>query len=189
MREWDYRWYSFNSKWAEGEQMASMRNGQGDGWFCGFGLPGAFLTGFDHESKMSPWNMESPKVWTGVLNSVPEDFKAFATEPAFSMDDTTFCIWRGVRDAQWNTGKISYPEGDDPDGAAWMLAILDGKPDTYKAWAQDYYETPVSLSAVQQIYGHVPLTRELLQELNATTKFESVLADAAEIDYPVACSA
>jgi 7-keto-8-aminopelargonate synthetase-like enzyme len=70
-----------------------------------------------------------------------------------------------------------------------MLAILDGKPDTYKAWAQDYYETPVSLSAVQQIYGHVPLTRELLQELNATTKFESVLADAAEIDYPVACSA
>ena len=68
MREWDYRWYSFNSKWVEGEQMASMRNGQGDGWFCGFGLPGAFLKGFDHESKMSPWNMESPKVWTGVLN-------------------------------------------------------------------------------------------------------------------------
>jgi hypothetical protein len=33
MREWDYRYYSFNSKWAEGEQMASMRNGQGDGWY------------------------------------------------------------------------------------------------------------------------------------------------------------
>ena len=63
MREWDYGYYSFNSKWAEGEQMASMRNGQGDEWFCGFGLPGAFLKGFDHESKMSPWNMETPKVW------------------------------------------------------------------------------------------------------------------------------
>jgi hypothetical protein len=188
MREWDFRQYSFNSKWAQGEHMGSMRNGQGDGWFCAFGLPGAFLKGFDHESEMSPWNMETPKVWPGVLDSVPEAFKAFATEPAFLMDDTTFCIWRGVRDAQWNTGKISYSEGDDPDGSAWMLAILDGNPDTYKAWAEDYYENPVSLSAVQQIYGHLPLTLELVQELNATTDFKSVLTDAAEIDYPVARS-
>ena len=29
-REWDYRYYSFNSKWGAGEWMASMRNGQGD---------------------------------------------------------------------------------------------------------------------------------------------------------------
>src|SRR5712691_5469458 len=135
MREWDYGYYSFNSKWAEGEQMASMRNGQGEAWFCGFGLPGAFLKGFDHESKMSPWNMETPKVWPGVLDNIPEDFKPFATEPAFSMNDTTFCTWRGVRDAQWNTEKFSYPEGDDPDGSAWMLAVLDGNPDAYKAWA------------------------------------------------------
>src|SRR5580658_2003948 len=58
------------------------------------------VKGFDHESKMSRWNMETPKVWPGVLDSVPEDFKAFATEPAFqcSMDHTAFCIWRGVRD-------------------------------------------------------------------------------------------
>jgi hypothetical protein len=33
MPEWDNRYYSFNSKWAENEQMASMRNGQGDGWY------------------------------------------------------------------------------------------------------------------------------------------------------------
>jgi hypothetical protein len=69
-----------------------------------------------------------------------------------------------------------------------MLAILDGNLDTYKTWAEDYYETTVSLPAVQQIYGHVPLTLELVQELNATTDFESVLTDAAEIDYPVARS-
>jgi hypothetical protein len=49
--------------------------------------------------------------------------------------------------AQWNTEKISYAESDDPDGSAWILAILDGKPDTYKARAEDYYETPVSSSA------------------------------------------
>ena len=185
-RNWEYRYYSFNSKWAENEQMASMRNGQGDGWYCGFGLPGAFLKGFDHESAMSPWSMEISKVWPGVLDAIPEDFKSFATEPAFSMEDTTFWIWRSVQDAQWNSGKISYPAGDDPDGSAWMLSILDGNPSTYKAWAEDYYERSVSLSAVQQIYGRMPLTQELAQELNATVEFESVLADAADIDYPAA---
>ena len=38
--EWDLRYYSF-SKWAEGEMMASMRNGSGDDWFLLFGPPGA----------------------------------------------------------------------------------------------------------------------------------------------------
>ena len=184
MREWDYRYYSFNSKWAEGEQMASMRNGEGDGWYCGFDVAGAFLKGFDHESEMSPWSMEISKVWPGVLDGVPGEFKSFATEPAFSMEDTTFCIWRKIQNAQWNTGKISYPAGDDPDGSEWMLSILDANPSTYTAWAEGYYERSVSLSAVQQIYGHAPLTQELAQELNANAVIESLLADAAEIDYP-----
>jgi hypothetical protein len=66
-----------------------------------------------------------------------------------------------------------------------MLSILDQKPSTYKAWAEDY-EHSVSLSAVGQIYRHLPLTQELARELNASVDFESVLADAAEIDYPAA---
>jgi 7-keto-8-aminopelargonate synthetase-like enzyme len=65
-----------------------------------------------------------------------------------------------------------------------MLSILDANPSTYKAWAEDYYERSVTLSAVQQIYGHAPLTQELAQELNTNVVIESLLADAAEIDYP-----
>jgi hypothetical protein len=185
MREWDYRYYSFNSKWAQGEQMASMRNGQGDGWYCGFGVRGAFLKGFDHESVMSPWRTKPSKLWPGILDSVPDDFKSFATEPAFSMQDTTFCIWRGIPASRWEAGKITYPDGDDPDGSGWMLSIFDKNPDTYKAWAEDYYERPVSASAVQQIYGNMPLTQQLVHELNGDAEFDGILADAAEIDYPV----
>ena len=185
MREWDYRYYSFNSKWAAKEQMASMRNGQGDGWYCVFGHQGTLLKGFDHESEMSPLSMEIPKVWPGVLDAVPEAFKPFATEPAFSMEDTTFCIWRGIGDTQWSIGEVSFPSADDPDGSEWMLSILEGDPRSYKAWAEDYYECPVSLPAVQRIYGHTPLTQELVQELNKTAELESLLADATEIDYPV----
>src|SRR5690349_3975316 len=32
--EWEYRYYSFNSKWARGEQMGSMRDGCGDDFFA-----------------------------------------------------------------------------------------------------------------------------------------------------------
>jgi len=31
--EWAYRYYSFDSKWGEGEMMASMRDGSGDEYF------------------------------------------------------------------------------------------------------------------------------------------------------------
>jgi len=176
------RYYSFQSQWAEGEQMASMRNGEGDGWYCIFGLRGALLKGFDHECEM--WSLTDPKVWPGVLDGVPEKFRPFLAEPAFSMKGTTFCIWRSTEDTQWNAGEIFYPDGDDPDGSKWMLSILDGNPRTYTAWAEIYYECSLALSAVQQIYGFVPLIPKLAQELNATVQFECVLSDAVEIGYP-----
>lgn len=53
--EWDYRYYSFNSNWATGEMMASMRNGSGDEYFILFNSQGAIMKGFAHESAMSPW--------------------------------------------------------------------------------------------------------------------------------------
>jgi hypothetical protein len=185
-REWDYRFYSFNSNWATGEVMASMRNGQGDSWFCVFGTPGVFLKGFDHESVMSPWNKKPHNVWPGVLENIPEAFKTFATEPVFSMDDTTFCIWRGIHDTDWKAGSIAFPDVKDPDGSEWMLSILDGSPNTYKGWSEGHYEHSISFSAVQQIYKCRPLTAEVIRALNPNVDFPSILGDAAEIGYPVA---
>lgn len=184
-RQWEYRYYMFNNKWAEGEQMASMDNSSGDKFYCAFGSAGAFLKGFDHESEMSPWANEKLKIWPGVLDDVPEEFKAFVAEPAFEMDATTFCIWRRHQDAEWSTGRISFPDGDDPDGSAWMLSILDGNPGTYQNWAEGYYERPVNLSAIQRIYGYEPLTLQLVEEFGIATDFAGIAADAAEIGYPI----
>jgi hypothetical protein len=52
--DWEYRYYSFDSKWGLDEMMASMRNGQGDDFFILFNNNGAIIKGFDHESTMSP---------------------------------------------------------------------------------------------------------------------------------------
>src|SRR5688572_16886189 len=34
--EWEFRYYSFNSKWDAGEMLGSMRNGSGDAFFIHF---------------------------------------------------------------------------------------------------------------------------------------------------------
>jgi hypothetical protein len=84
-RDWEDRYYSFNRRWGAGEQMASMRDGSGDNWFCVFAAPGALFKGFAHESAMSPWRAQPPKIWPGVLESVPAAFGAFLTQPAVVM--------------------------------------------------------------------------------------------------------
>lgn len=185
--DWQYRYYSFNSQWDTGEQMASMSNGSGDEWYCLFTSEWAALKGFDHESEMSPWGNDDQTVWKGVLDDVPQAFARFLSEPAFSMQDTTFCIWRSIDDSNWQVGKIDFPgdAADDPDGSAGLLFILDGNADTYKQFAEEYYERPVSIQAVQKIYAHEPLTAQLLKELNPQIELETILADAVQIGYPV----
>jgi hypothetical protein len=186
MREWDYRYYSFNSAWDTGEQMASMRDGSGDEWLCLFTSAGAALKGFDHESEMSPWGNDDHAVWKGVLDHVTPVFTRFLNEPAFSMQDTTFCIWRSTQDSDWRVGKIEFPDDtDDPDGSQGLLSILDGNPETYKEWAEEYYERPVSLSVVQRIYAHEPLTERLVKALNPEIDVDAIRADATQIGYPV----
>ena len=92
--QWEYRYFSLNSRWSDTEQMGSMRNGSGDDLFAVFDCHGCFLRGFDHESTMSPWKQPTRRVWKGVLDEVPLVFAASLNEPAFHMEDTTFCIWR-----------------------------------------------------------------------------------------------
>ena len=81
--EWEYRYYSFNSKWSLGEQMGSMRNGSGDDFFALFNSAGCFLKGFSHDCPMSPYRNEPPVIWPGILDSVPDDFLSAVNEPAF----------------------------------------------------------------------------------------------------------
>jgi hypothetical protein len=181
---WDYRYYSFNSKWAEAEMMASMRNGSGDGYFILFTAQGAAIKGFAHEAPMSPWNDEEEQIWPGVLDQVPDEFAGFLAELAFSMDDTTFCLWRRYTDTKWLTGNIKYPADEDPDGAEELLGILTGTASTYQAFVRDYYETELPLAAIEQLYEHRHLTNEIVAMLNPEIQLKDITEDIDEIAYP-----
>jgi len=179
--EWEYRYFSYNSKWAEGEEMASMRNGSGDEWFLLFDKNGAALKGLAHESPVVAEGAFARR----IQETVPKALETFLKEPAFAMEWASFCIWRARTDSGW---KVVLPaEGHTAlkeDGSEDLIWIFDGKPETYQEWAQDYYGRDIPLKAVQAIYAHQALSEELVSALNEELGMDDLVADAREIGYP-----
>ena len=191
--EWQYRYYSFNSKWAKGEQMGSMRNGMGDDLSALFTKAGCFLKGFVHTAPMTPYAKRSQKMWPGVLDSVPSVFASGLNEPAFMMENTTFCIWREYADSAWQMGKVKFPKvkrdfkGDpiDPDGSGYLLSPYDGKPETYLEHADGYFEEmSLTLDHIRHVYAQKPLTAKLVREINPEITLAELTKDMTEIGYP-----
>jgi hypothetical protein len=183
--EWESRYYSFNSAWDANEQMASMRNGSVDSFFAHFSREGCLLNGFAHECATTPYRENPKRTWPGVLDGVPNEFAACLREPAFSVDDATFCIWRRPNDRGWQTGTIEFPSGtSDPDGSERLLSILDGRPESYRAWAENYFDREVPAEAVIHVYQHRPLSPEVVAILNPDSSLAELAAHLAEIGYP-----
>jgi len=179
--EWEYRYYSFNSRWYTDEMMASMRDGCGDHWFLHFTPAGAFLKGFAHESPMA---LNAP--WPGVLDRVPPVFAGSVAEPAFMMRDTTFCFWHEAAVDEWRQGEIAFPSHPDPDGASELLGILTDGPEWYRLWGTDYYEMEIPPAAVTAVYDFQPITEQLVLSLNPDAFIDNVIESAREIGYPLA---
>jgi len=108
---WEMRYYSFDSRWAPDEEMASMRDGSGDDYSIVFHATGAFVRGFDHESPMSPYRAAPMQLWPGMLDGLPRELQHLAAEPAFSDPEGTFlataCFWRLKSDSQ--CGNVALP--------------------------------------------------------------------------------
>jgi hypothetical protein len=189
--EWQFRYYSFNAGWAPGETMGSMRNGSGDDYFVLFSESGCFLKGFAHEAQMSPYRSDPPRTWPGVLDDVAPEFQECLKEPAFNIDQTTFCVWRLNKDATWKTGNIQFPDGLDPDGSENLLSPLDDNPETYRTWAEEYYGEEwdeafdLTLADVRAIYEHQPLSDQLVAALNPELTVEGVSQEVRAIGYPI----
>lgn len=177
--EWDGRYFSFDAHWAKGEEMGSMRNGQGDGFFAVFNSYGCFLKGFVHDSPAAALPLEPAEHY----RNLPQELASCISEPAFTTEDVTFCIWSSFGDARWTRNPIALPSGDDPDGSGYLLSPLDGKPETYWRWAEEYYERDVPLVAVKAVYERQRLTDELVVTINPERKLRDLRDDMRTIGY------
>lgn len=176
-QEWEYRYYSYDANWAEGEEALLMRDGQGDEMQILFRSEGCVINGLMHE-----YNQPDK---AQVTRGLPECFDEFMFGEPVNSIGTTFCLWYTPAHG-WQTGLL----GDEEDGSEELLYIFDGNPETYAEWADEYYgedtdRSPIDVAAVAQVYQGTTLTKELVLSIMAEVEDWPQLAeDLQAIDYP-----
>jgi len=176
--EWQYRYFSYNAGWDDGQEMASMRNGSGDEWFLLFEASGqAALKGLDHESEAARIDGFSQQ----LQNALPESFETFRSEPAFNWEATSFCYWNRGGDAAWEEPSAQTLV---QTGAEGLLSILTSGPEGYRDWASEYHETEMDLAPVRAVFEHQLLSEEWTAALNPDIDLESIQAELKQTGYP-----
>jgi hypothetical protein len=187
MAEWQFRYYSFEASLSPDGiiSIGSMRNGSGDDLHAIFARAGCLIRGFAHEYEMSPYAENPPKVYLGVVDDVPPEFgDCLAAMHSDWWRDITFCIWRRHSDSRWYHGRIDFPDLPDPDGSGFLLSAYDGRPETYHAWAEEYYHrSKFNLAAVHWVFEHRPLTVEIVRELNPERSLAELAEEIRQIGY------
>ena len=209
--EWDSRYYSYQNKWDENEEFFEMRDGSGDEMKLLFSTKGCVINGFAHESQMSSWKKIEVKegksflknlfgsnkrktelvqdISKGVVDSLPNEFHDFIFGEPVKSSGTTFCIWRKSTDSEWNVGQIEYPNDDYLDGSSELLYIFDRNPETYKNWAEEYFDDTfedrtLDIELVKFIYEGSILTKDIVQKINPKLEdFEQLKLDLENIGY------
>ncbi|MFZ3475002.1 hypothetical protein ACODT3_00995 [Streptomyces sp. 4.24] len=190
--EWEFRYYSYDRRWAPSEELASMKDGSGDDYVIVFSESGVYAQATYHESPINAYRVSPPAPWPGLFDSLPQTFRPFAQEAAFldhnGVQRATVCLWREVTDSEWKCGDIQVPsEGeDDADGAEGLFGLLlESSAEAYLEFAEDYYEVALALDVVQHVYDLKPLTQELVTALNPAVRLEDLADDITQIGYPV----
>lgn len=126
-QEWQFRYYSYNSKWDTNERCLQMRNGSGDEMHILFREDGCAINGFAHE-----YNQQDK---TKLTNNMPAIFNDFIFGEPVKSVGTTFFLWT-TELKNWQVGQLENFE----DNSEEMLKIFDGQPQTYIDWATEYFE-------------------------------------------------
>lgn len=173
----DYRYYSYNSHWDDGEEVFEMNNGEGQRMLVLFSAHGCVISGIDSEHGYAEGKHRSIE---NLTDGLPDVFHEFIYgEPVKSLG-TTFCIW-SLDNGAWTVGKID----DYDDGSEEMLALFDGNPQKYVEFAEEYYEKEIPVEMVSNIYEGTTITKEMVLALNDEFESWDALREGLEdIKYP-----
>jgi len=175
-QDWEDRYFSFNKKWAKGEEFCEMRNGSGDELKILFQKDGCVINGFAHEEKQPDKSL--------VLKGLPKQYAKFLSEEPVKSAGTTFCIWSEKN--IWKTNKT----GKSDDGSKDLLSFLEEDPKNYIKWAEEYFDGSykgkgIPLKTVTQIYAGEKLTEAMvLSIVDELEDWDQLADDLEEIGYP-----
>lgn len=187
------RTFFYRADWAPGAELASMRDGCGNGYTVGFDAAGAFAYGFDRESPISAGRPPGAGLWPGLLDGLPDGMRHWLPQQpqaAAALSEITLCFWQQAGDTDWRIGRVELPAavgyGEDVDGAEWLFAQLaDPTPAAYRQYAEEYFEVSPDLDAVRHVYALQPLTERVVRALNPDLELAGLADDIARIGYPV----
>ena len=185
MRDWEFRYYSFDSNWGSREMMASMRNGSGDHYFIHFQENGAFIKEYD-QSAILLKEYNNASILKELSKNLPTTFKDSVLEPAFEMDQISFLSWKIKGEENWKTGDTSIFSKEAVAYPVNHIAIVTGDYSDYLDWAEEYYETKIDRVTAYSIFDGDPLTNDMVRKLNPDASLEDLEEDIKEIDYPIA---
>ncbi len=177
--------FTYDPDWDEAEHCAQFSIGSGDEASVTFTEHGAFLRGFDHESPLSPWARPDGQVDPRLLAGLPDDLRPCADEPAFTVDgvsDLTLALWSTGEEHGWSCGPELDPE---QDGGVWLFDVMDGNPDTYIAWAQDYYGTDVDRDIVAAIFRNEDLSDDDILTLCPDCDVDEMREHLDAVNFPI----
>ncbi|MBP2472685.1 hypothetical protein JOF53_001557 [Crossiella equi] len=184
------RTHGFQVGWTPEADLAWMDNGSGDEYSVVFTEAGAVVRGFDHESAMSPYASDDLDPWPGLVDDLPSDFHDFLALPPFDQDDNlavTALIWRRWNGTRWQTGEITYPAGNDPDGSQWLFQLLVAQSSSvYQEYVAGFDDRPVDRQALRALWHGAVLTESLAHKLNPAACWPEVRAEAEAVGFAVA---
>ncbi|MCZ0999713.1 hypothetical protein O1M63_18865 [Streptomyces mirabilis] len=81
----------------------------------------------------------------------------------------------------------ALPAGVEDGGSAeWLFDVLvDGRPEAYQQFAEEYYEVTVDIEAIRHIYALQPLTQSVVTAMNPDVGVADLAEDLRQIGYPV----
>lgn len=169
--EWEYRFYSYNSRWSEDEEFCEMQDMEGERFQILFKEEGCVINGVHNGYKDADKSI--------LTEGLPEVYQEFLFGEPVAFYGTNFCIWTDGR------GKWQYNETGEADGKEELLYILDGNPITYKQWAEEYFEVEgIPLDIIEQIYRGETLTESMVMAVNPEMEnWEQLISDLEEINY------
>ncbi|WP_285396383.1 hypothetical protein [Lysinibacillus sp. fls2-241-R2A-57] len=159
------RFYHFDSNWGKDLSLATIDNGAGDHVYILLSEKGVIIKGFDHESFLSPHARDEYAVYPGIYENTPHALLILLENDAMEKEEVTFCMWREADDTTWKKGDVVIPEGED-DGAEFLLGTIYHDLEDYVEWAKNYYDMPISMEIIQEIFSGIPISEEIIQSLN-----------------------
>ncbi|MDB4963778.1 MAG: hypothetical protein JWP01_3777 [Myxococcales bacterium] len=111
---------------------------------------------------------------TKIYDGLPAPLALQLTEPAFSMQHVTFGGWHDG--TTWTLRGNTVPMADD-------LAILTGDPETYRAYAADYFGATIPVDAVAHVLAGKKLDAKLVERITTERTLADLKNDLAAIAY------